>query len=228
MISGAILVKPETVNDDRLGSIVWQRTEESIPLQSVFQFRPETYKIDAKRKAQSALVIHQELGTREDIKKVKGIYDIAITTEKQTKWANVFVTPKYLVVDNKINRTFVKDVINKGLKLPANTVHYLRLDTAKMAQDYKNHWTRCFEDRNGRVQRGTVYGDGVEQDPVFGRELLDSTTKAVGLITQFFGRQTKVRVSSDGVVTVMDFLSPDTFLRYIESEILPYRMSLPD
>ena len=28
-------------------------------------------------------------------------------------------------------------------------------------------WTRCFTDRNGRVQRGTVYGDSVEQDSVF-------------------------------------------------------------
>lgn len=228
MISGAVLVKPETVVDDKLGSIVWQRTEEGIVLQSVLQFRPETYKIDGKRKARSALVIHQSLGTKEDIQKVNGTYEISIQTEKQTRWANIFVTSNYIVVDNKSNRTFVKEVINRGLNLPAHTVHYLHLDTAKMAQDFNNHWTRCFEERRGRVQKGTVYGDGVEQDPVFGRELLDSTTKAVGLVTQFFGRQTKVRVSADGTVTVLDFLTPDTFLRYIDSEIMQYKVALPD
>jgi hypothetical protein len=229
MLSGSIIMKPRSINEQQLDKLVWQRVQDDLDLKSVFQFGEESYRVDTKYTGRSALVIHQYVGIQEGLIQLEdGRFDIANNRTVMTKWSTVIVAPSYIIVDTKNNRPFVKDVINKGLKLSPNTAHYLALDTPKMAEDHDDQWVRCFSERDGRVDRGTLYGRGVEQDIVFGQELSSSRTMAVGLTTKFFGRQSKVRISGDGIVSVLDFITPEQFMQFIESEILPYRIALPD
>jgi hypothetical protein len=130
------------------------------------------------------------------------------------------------VVDKKGNKVFVKEVISSALR-PVDLLNYVQLDTQKMSQDTKDHWTRGFDGRSGRVQRGTFFGDSVEQDSIFGRELKKVKAKNVGLITKFFGNPTKVRISSEGTVTVYGNIQEEQFLKYIEQEVLSYSIQLP-
>jgi hypothetical protein len=59
MISGSIIALPDSITEEQLGKIVWQREEDELSLKSVFQFRKESFNIDSEHTAHKALVIHQ-------------------------------------------------------------------------------------------------------------------------------------------------------------------------
>jgi hypothetical protein len=174
---------------------------------------------------QSALAIHQSPGREPIIDDSTGKYRISYLDTVDTVWANIYVVPRFVVVDSLENRAFVRDIINRGLKL-ANPAHDVVLNTHQMAIDHEGQWVRSFSERRGRVDRGTVFGEGVEQDAVFGPELGRSKSKTVGWITSFFGSPVKVKVSPRGAVSIWSWPPIDLFLRFLEKEILPYIISL--
>lgn len=98
----------------------------------------------------------------------------------------------------------------------------IALDTARMYRDHRGHWIRAFDERQGRVDRGIVYGESVEQDSIFGPELERTNCKSVGWITDFFDESVKIRVSPKGSVIIWADISPEIFIRFIRLEILPY------
>jgi hypothetical protein len=226
MPSGSILITSENLSDRIQDGLEWKRDSGNFPLVSVIQYMVEKFKLGRNRIAKKAMVIHQHVGTRHELKRNEnGRYSILSEEAVITRWSNIIITPNYIVVDKKGNKVFVKEVITNALGL-IDSINYLQLDTHKMSQDTKDHWTHHFDGRSGRVQTGTFFGDGIEQDPVFGKELKKSNTKAVGLVTRFFGNPAKVRISSEGGVTAYGNLEEEQFLKYIEAEILPYRIQL--
>jgi hypothetical protein len=224
MLSGALIKLPDDLDIKKLDGVKWEREHRGRQLTSVIQFQ-ESFSA-GEETAAKALVIHQSPGREAIIDDSGGKYSITYIDSVDTTWANIFVVPGFVVVDSLENRAFVREIINRGLKL-TNPAHEVALDTAKMAQDHVDQWIRGFSGRLGRVDRGTVFGEGVEQDSIFGPELGRSTSKIVGWTSNFFGSPVKVRVSPRGSVTLWAFPPPELLLRFIRVEILPYMISLP-
>jgi hypothetical protein len=67
-----------------------------------------------------------------------------------------------------------------------------------------------------------VFGEGIEDDDVFGPELDRSSSESVGWITTFFGPPTKVRVSPRGSVTILAWPAPSQLAKFIMKEIVPF------
>ena len=226
MLSGALIRTPEDLEIERLDRVSWRRAENDLELQSVIQFQGRPIVVDEDTTAEMALAIHQEIEMEPALIEEDGIYRITHYDTVKTKWAYIYVVRGYVVVDNLGNRGFVRQIINYGLNL-ATRAHNVSLDTTAMARDHENQWIRGFSDRVGRVDRGTVFGEGVEQDSVFGPELARSTKRSVGWVTNFFGSPVKVKVSPLGSVTVWANPPEALFLRFLGREILPYVIALP-
>ena len=225
MLSGALIRIPDDLEIERLDGVIWQREENDLALKSVIQFR-EPIVVDRDTTAQAALAVHQEIGMEPAlIQEEDGRYRVMHHDTVMTKWAYVYIVHGFVVADRLANRGFVVQIINKGMNLSVGA-HTVSLDTARMAQDHANQWVRGFSDRLGRVDRGTVFGEGVEQDSVFGPELGRSRSKSVGWITNFFGSPVKVRVSPRGSVILWSDVPEGLFLRFLRMRILPYVIAL--
>jgi hypothetical protein len=226
MLSASILMASENLLDRIEDGLEWKRKNGDFDLLSVIQYMPERFKLGKNRLARRAMVIHQNVGTRHALTRNEGRYSILHEEAVITRWSLIIIAPNYIVVDKKVNKVFVKEVISNALSL-VDSLTYVQLNTQKMSQDTKDHWTRGFDKRSGRVQSGTFYGDSIEQDSVFGTELKRAKTKSVGLVTKFFGNPTKVRISAEGAITVYGDIQEEQFLKYIEQEILSYSIQLP-
>lgn len=224
MLSGALIRIPEDLDVERLDGVIWEREDREQTLRSLIQFHERSILVDGNTTAEAALAIHQEIGIEPTLVEEEGRYSIMHHDTVVTTWAYIYVVPSLVVVDKLGNRGFVRQIINNGLNLSAHNIY---LDTARMARDHANQWVRGFSDRLGRVDRGTVFGEGVEQDSVFGPELGRSTSKSVGWITNFFGSLAKVRVSPKGSVTLWASPPIGLFIRFLRTAILPYVIALP-
>lgn len=220
MLSGALIKLPDDLEIERLDGINWEREEYGLSLRSLIQFQEP-----GDTTAQAALAIHQYVGREATLlEEEDGRFSILHHDTVMTIWAYIYVVRGFVVADRLENRVFVQQIINKGLNL-SDGAHGVYLDTARMARDHADQWVRGFSDRLGRVDRGTVFGEGVERDSVFGPELGRSTSKSVGWTTNFFGAPSKVRVSPRGSVTVWANPPIKHFLRFLRMEILPYIIS---
>jgi hypothetical protein len=223
LVSGSILMlsKSENISEKDL---VWEREDGDHQLRSVLQFNRESYRID-KKPVRTALLIDEFIGSDEKLNPLDdGRYEIVSQEHVKLRWAHINITQSFIIVDKSSNKVFVKNVINNALN--QEIVHFIQLDTQKISEDNNDQWTRCFSDRQGHVQSGTFFGDGVEKDIVFEKEMRRSDTKAVGIHTTFFGNITKVRISYQGVVTVYNKSPYPDFIRFIIREVLPYRTEI--
>lgn len=231
MLSGALIKIPEDFDIQRLSGTNWSRASGDLTLQSVIQFNERTITMDTRIRAQIALAIHQYVKIEPSlIQETDGRYTIIDHDVIKTTWSNIYVVQGFVVVDRLENRSFVIQIINKGLANGSNlgiAAHDIYLDTARMVANHPDQWIRGFSDRMGRVDRGTVFGEGVERDSVFGPELARASKKSVGWITNFFGSPNKVKVSPSGSVILWANPPIDGFLRFLRMEILPYIIALP-
>jgi len=225
MLSGALISLPEEFNIDKLDRVKWERRERGQLVKSVIQFQGRPIRID-DFVAKQAIVLHETPKKQPIIEEdQEGNYKIGYMDTIEATWANIYVTQGLVVVDSLTNRKFVRNIINKGL---GTVIAYnITLNTAKIARDHPDHWVRGFSNRPGRVDRGVLYGSGVERDSVFGPELARASSRAVGWITNFFGPPVKVLASPRGAVTVWAWPPVELFLKFIKVEILPYAISLP-
>jgi hypothetical protein len=213
--------------EDKLDRLLWNRSEGHFKLRSVIQYNQNSLSVGG-RTIKTALAIHEHVESHFRVNEEDdGTYSLVPEKRKATNWAHLHITPSYIVVDKKNSRAFVRDIISKGLKLPVNTPSFLALDTKKIAGDHKNHWTRAFAERIGRVNEGVVYGDAVEQDAEIGPVLASAKVNTVGITTNYFGNPLKVRVSSNGVITLLGKNTYEEFIDYLESEIMSYMMKIP-
>ena len=231
MLSGALIKIPDDFDIQRLNGTNWSRPVGELTLQSVIQFSEGTILIDRDTRAQAALAIHQDIRIEPTlIQESDGRYSILHHDVVKTTWSNIYAVQGYVVVDRLENRSFVRQIISRGLNRGSQlgiVAHDVYLDTARMVTDHPDQWIRGFSDRMGRVDRGTVFGEGVERDSVFGPELDRSAKKSVGWITRFFGSPTKVKASPSGSIILWANPPMGGFLRFLRTEILPYIVSLP-
>jgi hypothetical protein len=224
MLSQTLLKKPEGLNSSKLNHVVWEREEFGAKLKSVIQLSDPPYDMEG---IDPALVIHQYVGFDEALQQgANGDYHLSKQQVVLTEWSNIFITPQFIMVDGKGNIGFVKDTINFGLKLQPNTVHGIFLDIGRIATEHEEHWIRGFDRRAGNVDHGVLYGNAVERDAVFGRELKHSGVRVVGWVTNFFGSPTKVKATTDGCISVWSWPSMNLFREFIEKEISPYIIEL--
>jgi len=220
VLSGALIHTPEGFDCNLLEGCSWEREESGFPLRSVIQLQRHVF-VERGVDARQALVIHQDLRKVPDIEEIEGRYRVRFVDSVETSYSYINILPRLIVTDNLHSRGFVKQTINKGMNNP-DLASEIRLDTSQMAIDHRDHWTRKFADRVGRVNKGTLYGDGVEQDTIFGPELVRSTTDSVGWYTNYFGSLDKVKVSPKGSVTLFANPPYELFLRFLRHEIFPY------
>jgi len=225
MLAGALIRTPEDLAIERLNGANWERRDNDLTLRSVIQFQDRRIVVDENTTAEEALAIHQEIGLEHTLVEESGRYSIVHQDVVMTRWAYIHIVRGLVVVDKLSNRGFVQQIINNGLNL-TDRAHSIFLDTTRMARDHANQWVRGFSDRLGRVDRGTIFGEGVEQDSIFGPELGRSTSKSVGWVTNFFGSPVKVRVSPKGSVTIWGSPTVGRFVRFLRMRILPYVIAL--
>jgi hypothetical protein len=226
IVSGAILLKSPEIDLSKITGILWRRADKEVKdLRSFFQVTQERYQIRKNSFAVKGQAVHEESGFNRQLKEDKNGFIIQSVPQVYVRTGETFISDGYIVVNNIANRDFVRQIINNGLNLSDNNrAEYLSIDTNRMSRDFSDHWVRGFDGRTGRIQKGTVYGNSVEQDISFGDELARTNSKSIGIYTQFFGDKTKVRISSGGSIMVYKDITPEVFLRYIEDEIFSYRI----
>ena len=224
MLSGTLIKIPDTIPIERLNGLTWEREERNFSLRSVIQFQEASSNRNAS--PNSAMAIHQRVGREVTLGERNGIYFLDSEDVVRTVWANIQIIAGLIIVDRGDNTGFVKEIINRGLFLPRNTAHNVYIDTSAMARDHPDQWIRGFSDRQGRVSSGTVYGNSVERDSIFGPEIERSRSKTIGWYTNFFGQTAKVRVSPEGSILVLSYPTMNQFIDFIQREIMPYVISL--
>ena len=224
MQSGALIQLPEDLEIEKINKCRYDRVYSEIPLKGVIQFEgPPSRSRDMV--FQQAIAMYEKLVPQPVIEEDQGTYRIVSRDTVVATWAAVYITAGLVVVASLEDRSFVRDIINKGLKLQ-DPSHDVVLNTYKMSIDHPDQWVRGFDKRKGRVQKGTLFGNSVEQDAVFGPELENCSSKTVGWYTDFFGTPTKLRVSPSGSVTLWSMVPPEIFVKFIKKEIMPYVISL--
>lgn len=221
MRSGAIIVIPVDFSTIKLNGLLWEREEEGFNLKSLIQFERH-FELETGILANEAIAIHQEIKSLPALQEVAGRYSISSEYKVITNFARLHILPGLVIVDTLGKRKFVGEIINRGLQ--RNFAYEIMLDTKRIAADHRNQWGRDFSDRVGRVRKGKLYGDGVEQDPIFGPELNKSTTGRVGWYTTFFGSHDKVIVSPKGSVQVWAQPPIELFLKFLRTIIIPYKI----
>jgi hypothetical protein len=231
MRSGALIKIPDDFDIQRLNALNWSRLVGGQTIQSVIQFTERTLATNIPTGVQAALAIHQDIIVEPTlIREQDGRYSIVSNDVVKTSWSNIYATQGVIVVDTLDNRKFVRQIINNGLYRGARlgiVSHDVHLDTARIIANHPDQWIRGFADRMGRVDHGTVFGEAVERDTVFGPELNRSAKKSIGWVTRFFGPPTKIKVSPSGSITIWANPTIDVFLRFVRTEILPYMIALP-
>ncbi|MEM2130462.1 MAG: hypothetical protein QXZ70_07685 [Candidatus Bathyarchaeia archaeon] len=211
---------PADLDVTRLDGLVWAREYNRRQLRSVIQFEGVPFRI-SDMDVYPALAIHERVIMSPVLAENNGRYSVGYTETVVPSWANCYFASGFGVVDKLANRSFVEDTINHGLRLVI-PVHGVAIDTARLSFDHRDQWIRSFSERQGRVDRGTLFGEGVEQDNVFGPELGRANCRSVGWITDFFSDPVKVKVTPKGSVTLWADVPPELFIRFIRMEILPY------
>ncbi len=181
-----------------------------------------TYNMGHNATAREAIAVHEYMSTEKRLQNDDGQLTITREPHQTRAIIQMFITPRLILVDNRDNRVSLRQIIANGLGVRYDELPFTRIDLPRMSRDYPEQWVRQFIDREGRIQRGSVYGDDVMRDAVFGNDLRRTPAKSIGSITRFFGAETPFRVTRDGVVLVLANPSVTDFLRFIESEILPY------
>lgn len=225
MVSGSIILKNSNIDNDSLKSLKWEREEDERIVKDVIQINDSKFKFGTNDYASSALGIHEYVGLNEQLVESDGIYSVESSKIVKVKWARLLLTDTFVVVDKKSNRPFVREIITNGLGLGKTELTDLVLNTKQISDSKNNQWIRCFENRRGKVNRGRIYGDGIEKDPTFKPILEKSNTNATGYPTKFFGEETKVKITPDGSVTIYDDVGHSDFLKFIQKEVLPYKIS---
>ena len=160
MLTGALLKLPQNLDVNDIDGLTWDRTKNDNPLKSIIQFDGNSFNF-ANIKVHPAIAIHERLTNRPKLVEESGKYEIGYSEEVVPIWAKCHFSKGFGIVDTLINRFFVLDIIRHGITSKIPVVEYA-IDTARIASDHKNHWLQTFSERLGRVDRGTVYGDGVE------------------------------------------------------------------
>lgn len=222
MRSGAIMVIPADFGTLGLDGLLWDREEEGFNLKSLIQFERH-FDLETGIRADEAMAFHQEIKSSPDLQEEAGKYSISSEYEVITTFASLHILPGLVIVDTLGHRKFVRQIINQGLG-QINFAHEITLDTPRIAIDHRDQWGRGFTGRVGRVQKGKLYGDSVEQDPIFGPEFDRSKTESVGWYTTFFGSHNKVMVSPKGSVQVWANPPIELFLKFLRMIILPYKV----
>ena len=126
-----------------------------------------------------------------------------------------------LVLQRKVSRPFVSNIISNATDIAVNTTN---IDIGRVVEDYMDNWLGGIVDREGNWEKGTLYGENLRADDCIGNEFVACTKNQVGGYTEYFGGSVKFRVTREGVVSVYTDLNEDieTFLRFVRNEIQDY------
>jgi hypothetical protein len=225
MLTGALLKLPDLLDVALLDRLIWARKSSGLDLRSVIQFDNNPIQVD-QMTLQEASAIHEHIVPQAVLVEENGRFKITYNDAIAPIMCKCYFAHGLAVVTKLAHRIFVQNTINHGLRdkgvamiIP---VHDIAINTGRLWLDHQNHWIRSFDKRAGRVDRGILYGEGIEQDPVFAQEVNRANCKTVGWTTDYFGVPVKVRVTPSGSVTALSDIPMQFFFDFIQQEILPY------
>jgi hypothetical protein len=200
------------------------RTEKEFKLTSLIRLDERTITFRKGVLVLSGIVIEEYISRPRRIEQNKeGVYRVVDGDPYvDTDFGKFWVTTRSIAVaQSSETRTFTFTVLSQALGTETRAVKF---DVGKIAQDYDEHWLGSFQDRRGRMQSGTIYGDSVEQEALIRREYPRWKKNQVGFVTRHFGPPVKVKVTRDGVVVVYRDLYNDMsqYLRFVTEELLQY------
>lgn len=119
--------------------------------------------------------------------------DIEITKKEivSQSWTRYWVQPnEYVVVQNQ-GGTFAFEAIEAAI---SGKIEEVSFDLAQIVRDHPGQWMGGFENRDGNVENGQVFGEEIEYDGDIGDAFLDSDKNQIGPRITFNGIDHKIRV----------------------------------
>lgn len=157
--------------------------------------------------ARTGVAARQEVEERDDVQLQNGDIDIGQTQEIEWVWTNYWVVPDEIIVVGNAEGKFAFELIGEALGTGIDRVTF---NLSEIIEDYPGQWMGSFEDRADNVQRGTLYGDRIEDDAAMGRAFLESSKPQIGPWINYGDEDLKVRIGRDGWAQVV---SPGTYSR---------------
>lgn len=175
--------------------------------------------------ARTGLAAQQQLEESDDVQLQNGDIDIGRTQDIEWVWTNYWVVPDEFIVVGSTKGEFAFELLEEVLDAKIKRVNF---NLSEIIDDYPGQWMGSFEERADNVQRGTLYGDRIEDDPDMGNAFLESSKRQIGPWINYGDESLKVRIGREGWAQVV---SPGTYNRekylgLVRDILLDYRIEI--
>ena len=157
--------------------------------------------------AKTGVAAREEIEERDQVELQNEGLSIGSSEEITWTWTRYWVIPGELVVVGDAGGEFAFELLAEALDC---NVSQVRFELSEIMNDYPGQWMGSFEDRADNVQRGTLYGDRIEDDAEMGRAFIESSKPQIGPWINYRDEELKVRIGRDGWAQVV---SPGTYQR---------------
>lgn len=142
--------------------------------------------------------------------------------EKVTSMTEFLIAPGKFVLVDDTEGLFVFDIMENqtGQSFSRPTID---LDSYAQTRPNADPWKYGFNNAGRQAEKGTVYGTDVVSDPDMGAVLNRSDKNQLGLQFSYNGRQTKMEVSKNGFIRVIEPSVGNRYIvNFIHNELQPH------
>lgn len=212
-----------TINgsSDELEEFNFTFEEDGEELEGYVDVSQDIVDLDDNVVARTGIAAKQELEERDDVQLQDGNIDIGSTQEVTWAWTRYWVIPDEIVVVGNSKGEFAFDLVSTALSAEVEKVMF---NLSEIIEDYPGQWMGSFEDRPDNVQRGTLYGDRIEDDADMGHAFMQSSKPQVGPWIDYQGEELKVRIGRSGWAQVVSpgTYSQEKYLSLVRDILLDY------
>jgi hypothetical protein len=171
--------------------------------------------------ARKGIAAKQELEERDDVQLQNGNLQIGSTPEVSWTWTPYWVVPSEIVVVGNSKGEFAFELVSRAINAEVEKVTF---NLGDIIEDYPGQWMGSFEDRPDNVQRGTLYGDRIEDDTDMGSAFMQSSKPQIGPWIDYQGKSLKVRIGRTGWAQVVSpgTYSQENYLKLVRNILLNY------
>ncbi len=175
-------------------------------------------------------VYYEFLRTTKEIIKKGGKFKITDGVEVlDTGWSNFWLTNKsFILINKKLAKVKVFEIISNGLFGTPENIDPISFNIEEISIAHPRQWLGGFRDREGNIHSGTFYGEDILNDMEMGTPYQRTTNKnQVGIFTEYFGPEIKIKVTRQGYVLIYRNLNedPQIAFEFIRDELNGYILS---
>ncbi|KKM95874.1 hypothetical protein LCGC14_1183720 [marine sediment metagenome] len=183
--------------------------------------------LDDKAQMVLGTVYYEYIRTTKQIKKKEKRF--IITEGKKvidTGWSKFWLTNKsFILLEKKYAKAKIFDIISRGIFNSPGRINSISFDIEQLSIDRPRQWLGGFRDRQGNIHSGTFYGEDIQSDIEMGGPYQRTTHKnQVGIFTEYFGPEIKVKITRQGYLTIFRNCSsePQRVFEFIRDELNEY------